>query len=533
MVTTDATYHQAGDGRLAGIYSPNDLRCHLDDRGYYNKSNYQDYPSINQISQIVKKHKVNIIFAVSDSKMEIYRELSRLIEGSSTASLKKDSSNIVDLIKEEYKKITSSIVFKDNSSNNLRLTYRSACLGGEIKETQTCKGLRVGAEVEFEVQLELVNCPPIDDRETKKETVRISPVGLNLQDGLVLNVEFACNCDCEKEINYVRGDNQACSNGNGHLKCGLCECLPDYYGKLCECKFDETFDLTNLNDNRLNRGCYRTMNDTKVCSGNGQCSCNTCFCDEPYTGKHCHCDPYSCERFHNQVCGGHGYCNCGRCDCESKWQGSACQCLKSNETCLDPFNGKLCNNQGDCVCGRCECYQDDSRSFSGIYCQKCSNCIDHFCSAFNEIVSQQITDRIETIKADNYSSYLVDDFDQIENRTIAADDDQLEMCEFLGRNNSCAYTYKYTYRQDGRLILYALKQSKCQAKVDIKTTATSIVIGTLITGILALIIWKLITYWYDKREFERFENQIKNLNWESKVGGSEQNTFCFRVLINF
>ena len=97
---------------------------HLDDHGYYNKSNYQDYPSINQLSQIVRKHKVNIIFAVTGSKLDTYKELSKLIEGSSTALLKSDSSNVVDLIKEEYRKITSSITFKDNSTNHFRLTYR-------------------------------------------------------------------------------------------------------------------------------------------------------------------------------------------------------------------------------------------------------------------------------------------------------------------------------------------------------------------------------------------------------------------------
>ena len=498
---------------------PNDLKCHLDDHSYYNKSNYQDYPSINQLSQLVRKHKVNIIFAVTASKLETYKELSKLIEGSSTALLKQDSSNIVDLIKEEYKKITSSIVFKDNSTSNFKLTYRSACLdkNQNIEETQACKGLRVGAEVEFDVDLELINCPKKED--LKKELIKISPVGLS-HDGLILNVDLACNCECEKEESFVH-DKQACSKGNGYLKCGLCKCYNEYYGKSCECKYEVTFDSTNLNDNRLNKGCYKSLNDTKVCSGNGECSCNTCFCDEPYAGKHCECDPYSCERFNNQVCSGHGLCNCGKCDCSEKWQGTACQCLKSNETCLDPFNNKLCNDQGECVCGRCECYQDDdNKLFSGKYCQKCFSCIDHNCERFNKIIDKQIADKRDVIKEeDNYTSYLIDDFAILNNKTSFVDDaneDQFETCEFLG-NNSCAYTYRYQQNKNGNLILYSIKHGKCQAKVDIKKTAASIVIGTLIAGVIALIIWKLFTYWYDKHEFEMFEKQIQNLNWESKV----------------
>lgn len=210
----------------------------------------------------------------------------------------------------------------------------------------------------------------------------------------------------------------------------------------------------------------------------------------------------------------------GRCDCEPKWTGNACQCLKSTETCMDPFSNKLCNNQGDCVCGRCQCNEEDDRLFSGKYCQKCSNCIDSFCQAFNKIVDQQITKKINELREDNFSLYLVDDFSQIENKTqFDGNEDEFENCEFLG-NNSCAYTYKYRPNKDGLLILYANRHGKCQAKVDIKTTATSIVVSTLIIGILGLIIWKLLTYYIDKKEFERFENQIKNLNWESKVSFS-------------
>lgn len=442
-----------------------------------------------------------------------------MIEGSSVSPLKKDSSNIVELIHKEYNKIRSSIVLKDNSSNNFRLTYRSACFDDEIQETDRCFDLALGAQVEFEIELELLNCPfMMNEKEKKREIIRISPVGLNLQEGLLVNVEMACNCDCEKLTNHIY-DETHCSNGSGYLICGLCDCLPQFYGKLCECKFDdETTELANLNDNRLNKGCYKTINDTKVCSGNGQCSCNTCFCDSPYTGKHCECDPFSCERFNNEVCSGHehGFCNCGKCECDPRWIGNACQCLKSNETCFDPFNDKLCNDSGDCVCGRCQCYQDDDRLFSGKFCQKCSNCIDHFCAAFNEIVNKQIIDKLGEIKSENFSSFLIDNFSLIENLSLNDLNDDLETCEFLG-NNSCVYTYKYRQNKDGLLILFALKHGQCKAELDIKKATTSIVVGTLITGIIALIIYKLITYCYDKKEFRRFENQIKNLNWESKV----------------
>lgn len=38
MLTTDAGFHMAGDGKLAGILEPNDQRCYMKDNLYY-KSN--------------------------------------------------------------------------------------------------------------------------------------------------------------------------------------------------------------------------------------------------------------------------------------------------------------------------------------------------------------------------------------------------------------------------------------------------------------------------------------------------------------
>uniref|UniRef100_A0A915ESX8 Integrin beta n=1 Tax=Ditylenchus dipsaci TaxID=166011 RepID=A0A915ESX8_9BILA len=55
--STDAGFHYAGDGRLAGITTPNDGQCHLDTDGYYDKSTEQDYPSIALLHQKIKEKK--------------------------------------------------------------------------------------------------------------------------------------------------------------------------------------------------------------------------------------------------------------------------------------------------------------------------------------------------------------------------------------------------------------------------------------------------------------------------------------------
>jgi len=45
---------------------------------------------------------VTIIFAVTRDQIPVYRELSKLLEGSTVGELANDSSNIVELVKNNY-----------------------------------------------------------------------------------------------------------------------------------------------------------------------------------------------------------------------------------------------------------------------------------------------------------------------------------------------------------------------------------------------------------------------------------------------
>lgn len=63
----------------------------------------QDYPSIGQISAKLSEKNVNIIFAVTQSQLVLYQTLTELIDGAVVGELKQNSSNIVDLISQNYK----------------------------------------------------------------------------------------------------------------------------------------------------------------------------------------------------------------------------------------------------------------------------------------------------------------------------------------------------------------------------------------------------------------------------------------------
>lgn len=261
VFSTDSGFHYAGDGKLGGIVKPNDGECHLE-RGTYTESTTQDYPSISQINHKVQENHVNVIFAVTANQFNIYKQLAEgqnpLIEGSTAGRLENDSSNVVDLIEAEYKKITSEIELKDNATSNVKISYWSSCLDGNKIERNNCKGLRVGNTVTFEAKIEVLSCPRNPNE--WNQTIRIYPVGLN--DALIIDLEMICECDCEKPWNE-EPSSPHCED-RGTYECGICSCYGNYYGRRCEC------DAKEVDPNKEDQSCIRG-NDTKVCSGRGVC----------------------------------------------------------------------------------------------------------------------------------------------------------------------------------------------------------------------------------------------------------------------
>jgi integrin beta 1 len=268
VFSTDAGFHYAGDGKLGGIVKPNDGDCHLDQRGYYTMSSKQDYPSISQINTYVKKNAINVIFAVTADKISIYEQLSKHIEGSSCGKLSSDSSNVVDLITEQYQAISSTVEMKHNASSAVNVRFFSKCLdsnGAEI-ETSKCGNIKVGSLVQFRVQLEVVECPP--KRKDTKQLIQIYPVGLN--ESLIIDLEMLCDCPCEHE--GIERNSPKCSS-HGDFMCGICDCIEPAYGPSCECNKDGTA----VNVSTVN--CINPKNGLE-CSGRGNCICGKCECEQ-------------------------------------------------------------------------------------------------------------------------------------------------------------------------------------------------------------------------------------------------------------
>jgi protocadherin alpha len=175
VFSTDAGFHYAGDGKLGGIVKPNDGLCHLDTKGTYTHSSLQDYPSISQINLKVKQNAINVIWAVTEEQINVYKRLTKHVEGSFAGKLSDDSSNVVELIREQYDAISSSVEMKDTASSAIRVKYFSSCLGtGPAIETSKCDRLKVGTKVDFIAEIQVTRCPA--NRSEWKQKFDIYPV---------------------------------------------------------------------------------------------------------------------------------------------------------------------------------------------------------------------------------------------------------------------------------------------------------------------------------------------------------------------
>ncbi|GFQ73029.1 integrin beta-PS [Trichonephila clavata] len=513
LFATDGIFHYAGDGKLGGIVKPNDGSCHLDDDGYYTESIYQDYPSLSQINNKIIENKILIIFAVPDTELPLYQRLTTHVEGTYAEKLESDASNIVDLIQQQYNKIQSKVELKDTAPDFVKVSYSSSCLGEDVKDVNYCEGLKVGGTVDFNVKVELLDCPK--NMSLWSHKVQISPVGLN--EYISLDVDLLCECDCEKP-EYEELLSPECSNA-GTFACGICNCESNYFGRKCECQGDDV-----VKEDKLSL-CKKEENST-LCSGRGDCVCGVCDCyagpstESKIYGEFCECDTFSCERDSNGlVCGGEerGMC-CGECICNPGWTGSACECRSNIDTCIAPGDqetGRFCSGRGECVCGECQCYRDDERGyFGGPYCGDCSfQTCEGRCTEFRDCVQCKAFDTSllseEECQNCTIVPELVDDVDDISQNE--------RKCIFKDEED-CSFTFVYGYDDNNKPVIRVLKTRECPSKEPVLWIALGVTAGVFLIGLIALLIGRFVIYLKDKRDCERFLEEVnKNTQWGNET----------------
>ncbi|XP_064455192.1 integrin beta-PS-like [Ornithodoros turicata] len=501
LFATDSIFHYAGDGLLGGIIKRNDEECHLDEEGYYTESVHQDYPSLSQIVSAVEKNKINLVIAVPEGAYDVYRQMSQFVQGSAVGKLEGDSSNIVDLVRDQYYKIRSEVELKDTAPDFLRVSYKSRCLGKTVGLTNVCSGVKVGDQVEFGVEVEAVGCPA---NPNESYTFRISPVGVNEYVEVEVSVFCDCSCKDSEEVNSTR-----CSE-HGTYSCGVCSCDTKYSGLHCEC-LDKDIDMHRAL-------CQPSNSTTELCSGRGDCICGQCECHTSAAGRifgrWCECDTFSCARDAlSHVCGGdeRGECCGGECLCKDGWTGSDCSCTTDTSTCVAPGEDRICSGHGECVCGACVCQADERGRYAGDFCQDCSACAGR-CSEFRNCVQCSIFGSGELSEAE--CRHNCSELNIIEVDAAEATKPDARKCVFKD-DDDCSFIFVYYYDDKNSPVIEVQTTKECGPGAYLWYIVGGVIGGILLVGLFVVCVLRFVIYLKDKMEYERFEKELESTQWGS------------------
>uniref|UniRef100_A0A1A8F1D7 Integrin beta n=2 Tax=Nothobranchius korthausae TaxID=1143690 RepID=A0A1A8F1D7_9TELE len=488
VLATDAGFHMAGDGKLAGILEPNDEQCHLE-KNLYTKSNEMDYPSVAQLAMQLEKNNIQPIFAVTENVKTVYDELSKMIPKSAVGVLSQDSGNVVDLIEKAYNKLSSKVTLtQDVLPDNIRVAYKPNCANPKQEGSNkgVCDNVRVGEKISFDVTVTADSCMD------KEKSFIISPLGV--KDRLNVTISTSCECQC----NDPTQEKHAHCNNQGRINCGICRCLDGFVGQLCNCSIKDK-------DEQSLRASCRRHNGTE-CEGRGDCVCGRCNCHttekgSSYYGNYCECDDEHCEKFQNKQCAGNGQCKCGKCICNKNFQGSVCQCSGSTEGCQTE-NNSVCYGRGTCTCNQCECKE----GYQPPHCQTCLGCPDPCQTKLNCIECLQFnTGPFQK----NCSSACVNvSHTTVEKFTISSKECHQKDSE------GCWITFKLeqllgedNYRAE------ILEQKDCPKPPDVTMIIGVSIAAVAFIGILLLMLIKLLIYMKDLKEYKKFENEKKKSRW--------------------
>ncbi|KAM4700876.1 integrin beta-7 isoform 1-T3 [Discoglossus pictus] len=485
VFASDDVFHTAGDGRLGGIYLPNDGRCHLNEKGEYFKSNIYDYPSVGHLAQVLSETNIQAIFAVTTSIISTYQELSELIPKSVVGVLNEDSSNVVNLISEAYNNLSSTVNLENvNLPKGLSISYDSHCSNSSSygQPRGECFGVRINQPVEFEVSLWMDKKMCQDG----PQSFQLRVLGFNEE--VRVDVEPLCDCTCRDE--EVFSDH--CSGGLGNYSCGVCSCSKGYQGRICECQHKE-HDLA---------ACY--VPGSMPCHGRGKCVCGRCECHPNMKGKLCECDDTSCERHEGLLCGGpsRGVCACGTCKCTSNYTGSACSCSEDTSACKS--DGGICSGHGKCVCNKCEC---DSGYFNRLcsecpgcptVCQKHKGCAE--CRAFG---TGPLSDSC-TVSCQHVNITMIEASESVLRENEG-------WCQEKGEDT----LIKFSVTEEGNTVHITVME-KPAVEDQTQKLILGLVLGIAFIGLMIIVVYRITIEVYDRQEFKRFQKARKQEQWNEE-----------------
>nr|XP_033334916.1 integrin beta-nu-like [Megalopta genalis] len=484
LMATDGLLHFAGDGKLTGTVDRSDFQCHLDENGMYTMSEKFDYPSLAEVSRLLRDNKVNLIFAVTeDRRLEYELMVDLLQEKARVATLAQNSSNILQIINNAYHELITKVVLRDNSTSPLRVEYFSNCgrTDEEKISTSECRGIEEGKVYDFSLVLSFDECPR--NESALQQRIVIEDALASEASKIVIDVELLCGCKCKDSV-YSR-----CVHGSD--ECGFCKCHFGWSGEYCDCNQISPVD---------NEQQCIAPTATTICSNRGECICGSCICDEEYSGRFCECSP--CEQSDGLECGGKGICDCGTCSCLPGWKGDTCECPTMSELCMAPGSEHICSGNGDCDCGECRCKSVNNVDYSGKYCElSISSVPNSLCALYNGCVNatieepQRIDENCRTNKTD-YNTTIIGSVDRGHEhycfvRTVKED-------------LVCTIPYVYEF-QTNDIVLLKIGEKVCSRPLQATAMFGCISLAIVVLGMMVVMIWRVWTFIQDRQEFAKFQ----------------------------
>ena len=307
------------------------------------------------IYEVAQKKKFNIVFSVSNAVLPDYRVLSGIIGSNSrVAHLTENDDSIANLIEEVYRNISTSVeLVVDHKPYNVDVEIWTNCADPNRRFTRTSVcGFQGRISIPFQIRIRLNSCwkPGLNH----DSVIRIGV--LNKNDMVEIRFREMCKCECEEQ---GVTNSSKCSN-NGTFACGICTtCNGIRSGKNCECDPEKPINprepdahcrkggknyqnIYILNYSLFLSLTLLTKDNSRPCSGHGECICAKCHCDSMWAGDYCEEDQSGCYGESGVRCNNQGDCINNQCRCNSQFSGKFCDCILSNVTCISNHtNGEV------------------------------------------------------------------------------------------------------------------------------------------------------------------------------------------------
>ncbi|KAF7661727.1 hypothetical protein LDENG_00253130 [Lucifuga dentata] len=469
LLMTDQPSHLALDSRLAGIVTPHDGLCHLENN-IYTESTGMDHPSLGQLSDKLLENYIYSIFAVDKQQYQWYEELVGLLPGSYLGKIGVfQAPNIIELVVDAYKRLLSevsvSVSMEDKAVSRHWVSVSPVCPDGSTAKNQSCSGVEPNQTVYFNVTIGLRSCP--DNGDDEDVTVVVRPVGYN--ESTVVKIRSRCHCNCGPVGQCRDASQSACSE------------MPESTNQ----KLDHKLIKDSNADPYLN--CRAGGSDVD-CSGQGVCECGRCVCEQSRLGtvygKYCEMDDFSCPYEGGLLCGGRGMCVSGECVCEDEWTGESCGCPASTATCQSA-NGLLCSGRGRCECGKCVC--DDPR-YSGNFCERCPVC-QTTCQTYWKCVDCHLSRGLTQQEVGHCNHTCAPLVGYIDHDSGLAGEMWIQ-CMYIS-NDSCRYRFQ-TSSESGRTQLHISTRPECANSGRLVGTFLSVCALTVLCGLVMVAVSRLL-----------------------------------------